>query len=271
MDNKINDDINQNRFSNMDQNLDNFESDTYSTNADANYQRIDALLKRSEGQDQPVNPIMNAPDYNTAETTASIFGATPIIETESTTPENTTMADASQNAAGFTPVSNPTSEALNNNVQNEALPTRPHVSAGSIIVEDAELQAAKDKKKQKIRFIASTAVVASVVLGLAVWGIVAMVSSRNRVEIATNDNTTPVTTAAVRKKDEEEIKAGDATSSTEGVKEVVAPTAPAAPVEAHTGDNIPQTGPEEILPFAMLTGSLVAYVGSSMVKAKENQ
>ena len=79
---------------------------------------------------------------------------------------------------------------------------------------------------QKIRFIIITSIVAIVVLGIAVWAIVAMVSGKNK-----NNTTAKVETVAVsdqtdKKQQETEKKSSSVTSTTEGVTKTV-PAQPA--------------------------------------------
>ena len=116
----------------------------------------------------------------------------------------------------------------------------------------------QQNNNQKIRFIIITSIVAIVVLGIAVWAIVAMVSGKNK------NNTTKVDTVSVqdqtdKKQQETEKKSSDVTSTTEGVSKTVTPT----PAPAKTEDkDIPSTGPEVFLPLAMTAGTAVAYLGS---------
>lgn len=112
---------------------------------------------------------------------------------------------------------------------------------------------------QKIRFIIITSIVAIVVLGIAVWAIVAMVSGKNK-----NNTTAKVDTVAVadqtdKKQQEDEKKSSNVTSTTEGVTTTI----PAQTTPAETQkDDMPSTGPEEILPFALVLGSLTTYLCS---------
>lgn len=118
----------------------------------------------------------------------------------------------------------------------------------------------QQNNNQKIRFIIITSIVAIVVLGIAVWAIVAMVSGKNK------NNTTKVDTVSVqdqtdKKQQETEKKSSDVTSTTEGVSKTVTPAPTPAPAQTENKD-IPSTGPEEFLPLAMTAGTLVAYLGS---------
>ena len=108
---------------------------------------------------------------------------------------------------------------------------------------------------QKIRFIIITSIVALVVLGIAVWAIVAMVSGKNK-----NNTTAKVETATVSeqtdKKQETEKKSSSVASTTESTPKTT--PAPAPEVK----EDIPSTGPEEFLPIALTAGTFAAYLAS---------
>lgn len=134
-------------------------------------------------------------------------------------------------------------------------------------------------KAQNIRFIITTALVALVVLGIAVWGIIYAVGGGNRsndkkpaegtvsqteqkeepkteekttVEAASGENTGSNVVEVTSLKEE---KAGEA--ETEKASETVATT-----TTTTTDKNIPRTGPEGIVPVALLAGALVTFAGS---------
>ena len=108
---------------------------------------------------------------------------------------------------------------------------------------------------QRIRFIIITSIVAIVVLGIAVWAIVAMVSGKNK-----NNTTAKVETTAVSeqtdKKQETEKKSSSVASTTESTPKTT--PAPAPEVK----EDIPSTGPEEFLPLALTAGTFAAYLAS---------
>ena len=116
---------------------------------------------------------------------------------------------------------------------------------------------------QKIRFIIITSIVAIVVLGIAVWAIVAMVSGKNK-----NNSTAKVETVSVTEqteKKQEEKK----TSSTTSTNESTTVVTPAQTTTTETNkDDIPSTGPEEFLPVALTAGTFVTYLSSRKL-AKE--
>lgn len=103
---------------------------------------------------------------------------------------------------------------------------------------------------QKIRFIIITSIVALVVLGIAVWAIVAMVSGKNK-----NNTTAKVETATVTEQTDKKQETEKKTSS---VTPTVTPAQPAPVVQ----EDIPSTGPEEFLPIALTAGIFAAYLAS---------
>lgn len=119
----------------------------------------------------------------------------------------------------------------------------------------------QQNNSQKIRFVIITSIVALVVLGIAVWAIVAMVSGKNK-----NNTTSKVDTVAIddqtdKKPQETEKKSSDVTSTTEGVIKTV-PAETTTPAPEPKKEDIPSTGPEEFLPVALTAGTAVAYLGS---------
>lgn len=140
---------------------------------------------------------------------------------------------------------------------------------------------AESVKAQNIRFVITTALVALVVLGIAVWGIIYAVGGGNR---GSDKKPAEETTAQVEQKEEPkteekttvEAASGENTGSnvvevtdlkeeksakaeTEKTSETTATTAAASTT---TDKNIPKTGPEGILPVALLAGAIVTFVGS---------
>ena len=112
---------------------------------------------------------------------------------------------------------------------------------------------------QKIRFIIITSIVAIVVLGIAVWAIVAMVSGKNKNNTTAKVDTVSVTDQTDKKQQEAEKKSSNVTSTTEGVTTTI--PAQTTPAESEKED-MPSTGPEQFLPIALTAGTLVTYLGS---------
>ena len=136
----------------------------------------------------------------------------------------------------------------------------------------------QQNNSQKIRFIIITAVVAVVVLGIAVWAIVAMVSGKNRNTTKVTEPDTVATQDQTDKQTEStEKQSEDITSTTEGVSTTVpaqtqtnnqassTQTQPSTinSTAAAKSNNLPSTGPADFLPIALLLGSLTTCLASA--------
>lgn len=124
-------------------------------------------------------------------------------------------------------------------------------------------------KAQNIRFILTTALVAVVILGIAVWGIVYAVSGEKKVETDNNGVTEVVAEENIDSNEEKSDNVIEVTNLSEekaAATETTATTATAATAETKTTtttkSDIPKTGPEGILPIALLAGTFVAFIGS---------
>ena len=117
-----------------------------------------------------------------------------------------------------------------------------------------------EDKEQRVRTIIITTAIAVIVLGIAAWAIIAIVGSRSSAEVA-DEPAVAVDDATSREKTVEEQPA----PVTEGVTKTTAPAKP----QVTTQTTVPETGPEEILPLAMVLGLATAYVASKhLAKAK---
>ncbi len=124
---------------------------------------------------------------------------------------------------------------------------------------------AKEDKQQKIRIIIATAAIAVIVLGIATWAIIAIVGSKDN--IALNQDTTIAIDDGIanEKEPEDAPKTEGVIKETEPIiekgqeteKSVSLPT-PVVTQEA----SVPETGPEEVLPVALIAGLMIAYLGS---------
>ena len=122
--------------------------------------------------------------------------------------------------------------------------------------DDAEI------KKQRVRTIAFTTAIAVIVLGIAIWAIIAIVGSRNTTEIADTTETAKVETTSKEKTVEEQpapVTETTVVKTTEPVKKTTAPAKEA----------VPETGPEELLPLALVAGAAAAYVSSKKLAVRE--
>lgn len=121
--------------------------------------------------------------------------------------------------------------------------------------DDAEI------KKQRVRTIAFTTAIAVIVLGIAIWAIIAIVGSRNTAEVADTTETTKVEATSKEKTVEEQPAP---------VTETVAkPAEPAKKPATPAKEAVPETGPEELLPLALVAGAAAAYVSSKKLAVCE--
>lgn len=131
----------------------------------------------------------------------------------------------------------------------------------------------QNTKTQSIRFVIITALVVLVILGIVVWAIVFAVRSKDNAGLAGTieaETTETVTEATENTSDQGEVVAitnlnddattSEETTSEETTEEAAEETTEEAAVE--TAENIPKTGPEDTIPFAIGAGALVAYLGS---------
>lgn len=122
----------------------------------------------------------------------------------------------------------------------------------------------QNTKAQNLRFIIVTALVGLVILGIAIWAITFVVNSGKKSEVATVETTSSTSSNVPATSDPSAMPSAIATEdassteapSTEGVTAEVSVTPPAVAPAA----TVPETGPEEILPFALVAGVSVAYV-----------
>lgn len=135
-------------------------------------------------------------------------------------------------------------------------------------------------KAQSIRFILTTVLSAVVILGIAVWGIIYAVSGKKDTQTdATKEGTTEIVSeenANSETSNEETVPVSgehsgdDVVEVTNLKEEAVATTETATETKTETPaatttaeKDIPKTGPEGILPVALLAGALVAFAGSA--------
>ncbi|MBQ3326143.1 hypothetical protein IJG79_03295 [Candidatus Saccharibacteria bacterium] len=143
---------------------------------------------------------------------------------------------------------------------------------------------ATEDKQQKVRIIIATAAIAVIVLGIATWAIIAIVGGKDN-KVSTEQNATVAVddnannTSANSNKDQsassEVAPESDGVSNSGNVTEVHstgddAPTTSLpTPVVITQEASVPTTGPEEILPFALVAGMLVAYLYSRKLATRE--
>ena len=127
-----------------------------------------------------------------------------------------------------------------------------------------------EDKQQRLRAIVITVIFAVIVLGLAIWAIVAIVSG-TKSKSALGTETETVATVTDNDTREEQIVYPETTETPEETEApaeaetVEEPTpAPAAPA-----NDMPSTGPEETLPLILVAGMLVTYITSKKMNLNE--
>ncbi|MBQ9403090.1 hypothetical protein IJU22_00760 [Candidatus Saccharibacteria bacterium] len=130
-----------------------------------------------------------------------------------------------------------------------------------------------DDKEQRRRIIIVATTIAVIILGIAVWSIIAIVGGSKK--NATTDQPAQVANVDDGKGKSTEISTVPAESNapaTEGVSKTTqnnSTTANKPSTTATAQGAVPETGPEEILPFALVLGGLTAYVSSKKLATRE--
>lgn len=128
---------------------------------------------------------------------------------------------------------------------------------------------AQNLKAQNVRFIITTAVVAVLILGIAVWGIIYAIGGGRKTDTAETETETTTSDEIVSDEIIAEETSSSTTVSEDDVLEVTnlkEDTTEEATVETAVttaSENIPKTGPEDVLPVALVLGALVAFAGSA--------
>ncbi|MBQ3306491.1 hypothetical protein IJH02_03630 [Candidatus Saccharibacteria bacterium] len=124
-------------------------------------------------------------------------------------------------------------------------------------------------KAQSIRFILTTVLVAVVILGIAVWGIIYAVSGEKKVEAAPEEIVAQTEQTAQTDQTDQTDQTSDVievtnlneeSATSAATTETAAATTATAATTAQ--NNIPKTGPESVLPVALLAGAFVTFIGS---------
>lgn len=143
----------------------------------------------------------------------------------------------------------------------------------------------QNAKSQNLRFIIVTALVVFVILGIVVWAIVFAVRNREATsplgadstgttsETTSNQTTDTSTEGEVvaitnLSDDESASEEEESTPATPTTSESAESTNSTTETATETATNIPKTGPENTIPFAIATGALVAYLGSFKLTKK---
>ena len=128
-----------------------------------------------------------------------------------------------------------------------------------------------NNKSQNLRFIIVTALVGLVILGIAIWAITFVIGNFDKKQVGTADTNTASSTSVSVTSDPSAMPSAtaDPSETPTSTAEPTTPTVESAPITtppavtvAPTPATVPQTGPEEILPLALVLGAGVAYVAS---------
>ena len=119
-----------------------------------------------------------------------------------------------------------------------------------------------EDKEQRRRVIIVATTIAIIILGIAVWSIIAIVGGSKKTtdqpaQVAAQEDSGKSTQIATKPAESEAPK-------TEGVSK----TAPATTTKPATNE-VPETGPEEILPLALVLGGAAAFVSSKKLALRE--
>lgn len=138
----------------------------------------------------------------------------------------------------------------------------------------------EDKTQRRRVFIVTTAI-AAIVLGIAVWAIIAIVSSAETNNLSNKDNNTIANVDDNNNSNHQEDtvleKPSESTPpETEGVNndnktETEKPAESTVPTISHAAaqTEVPETGPEELLPLALVAGLSAMYVSSKKLAGRE--
>lgn len=138
-----------------------------------------------------------------------------------------------------------------------------------------------EDKEQRRRVIIVATTIAIIILGIAVWSIIAIVggAKKNTDQVASTDNQAKTTEVATKPTEEEAPKTeGVSTSNTSSTTSSNAnsanstsstTTSNTAKPATTTSGAVPETGPEEILPLALVLGCAAAYVSSKKLAFRE--
>lgn len=121
-----------------------------------------------------------------------------------------------------------------------------------------------EDKEQRRRVIIVATTIAVIILGIAVWSIIAIVGGSKK-----NTTADQPTTVAVDDKNGKSTQINTKPSessapASEGVSKTTAP----AKTTTSTGE-VPETGPEEILPLALVLGGATAFVSSKKLATRK--
>ncbi len=138
---------------------------------------------------------------------------------------------------------------------------------------DNGLYGAQNAKVQNIKFIITTALVALVILGIAVWSIVFIVGQQENTNLEASSTEESTTASVTDQISQEIVEVTESTTEPKAVEqtpETVAAASVSTTSTTTTNDSsIPKTGPEDVLPLALLVGTAIAYFGSKTLAKKD--
>lgn len=138
---------------------------------------------------------------------------------------------------------------------------------------DNGLYGAQNAKAQNIKFIITTALVALVILGIAVWSIVFIVGQQENTNLETSSTEESTTASVTDQISQEIVEVTESTTEPKAVEQTPETVAAASVSTASTtttnDSSIPKTGPEDVLPLALLVGTAIAYFGSKTLAKKD--
>ncbi|MBR0480459.1 hypothetical protein IJJ46_01380 [Candidatus Saccharibacteria bacterium] len=132
-----------------------------------------------------------------------------------------------------------------------------------------------NSKTQNLRFIIVTVLVGLVILGIAVWAITFVIGNFSKKPAVSVDEDKTTTSSVSASSDSSAMPSPVANPSDDTPTSTTTPSTTPSTTEnavvttppAVTVSSVPETGPEDILPFALVAGTSVAYVTSKKVRA----
>ena len=128
-----------------------------------------------------------------------------------------------------------------------------------------------EDKEQRRRVIIVATTIAIIILGIAVWAIIAIVGNGKKTITADQPTSEVVSQTDSNKSSQITTQPTESVApSSEGVSTTVentTSTTTRTQATAATTNQVPETGPEEILPLALVLGSATAFVSSKKLAA----
>lgn len=125
-----------------------------------------------------------------------------------------------------------------------------------------------NSKTQNLRFIIVTALVGLVILGIAIWAITFVVGNLGKKSSTASDDATKTASTSVSANSDASAMPSAISDQTEAPASTTEPSTTAPTTEGvvvvtpPTVSSVPDTGPEEFLPVALVAGTSVAYIAS---------